>query len=350
MPPEWAPQDAVWMLWPYRTDNWRDAALPAQLAYATVAAAILPATPVLVGVPEEFMDEARRVMPQGVTLVPMASDDAWIRDSGPSMVTDAAGIRHGVAWIFNAYGGLKGGLYNPWDRDAQVASLVCAHHHFARYAAPLVLEGGSIHTDGEGTLLVTEEVLLNPDRNPGLTREQIGAFLEDYLNVEKIIWLPLGVFADETSGHVDNMCCFARPGEVILTWTEDKSDPQAARSQAAWDMLTAERDAKGRAFRIHKMQQPGPLHISATEAAGIRTAPGMNRTAGTRLAASYVNFLITNKRVVMPMLDTATDAAALSAMQAIFPEHDVIGVPAREILLGGGNIHCITQQIPAGRT
>jgi len=273
MPPEWAPQDAVWMLWPYRTDNWRDAALPAQLAYATVAAAILPATPVLVGVPEEFMDEARRVMPQGVTLVPMASDDAWIRDSGPSMVTDAAGIRHGVAWIFNAYGGLKGGLYNPWDRDAQVASLVCAHHHFAHYAAPLVLEGGSIHTDGEGTLLVTEEVLLNPDRNPG--------------------------------------------------------------------------DAKGRAFKIHKMQQPGPLHISATEAAGIRTALGMNRAAGTRLAASYVNFLITNKRVVMPMLDTATDAAALSAMQAIFPEHDVIGVPAREILLGGGNIHCITQQIPA---
>ncbi|NPD70197.1 agmatine deiminase (plasmid) [Lichenicola cladoniae] len=348
MPPEWAPQEAVWMLWPYRPDNWREAARPAQEAYAAVAEAIMGATPVIMGVPAEFMAQAERRLPAGINLVSMASDDAWIRDSGPSIVVDTHGERRGVSWIFNAYGGLKGGLYSPWDRDAQVSSLVCDHHHFARYAAPLVMEGGSIHSDGEGTLLVTEEVLLNPDRNPALTKQQIGDFLEDYLNIDKIIWLPSGVFADETSGHVDNICCFSRPAEVILTWTEDATDPQAARSQAALAVLECEVDAKGRSFKVHKVQQPGPLTISNEEAVTTMSGPGMNRRAGTRLAGSYVNFLITNGRLILPMLDRATDEQALSMMRDIFPKHEVIGVPAREILLGGGNIHCITQQVPAG--
>ena len=174
MPAEWATQQAVWMLWPYRTDNWRDGARPAQRAYAAVAEAILAATPVLMGVPPDMIEAARATLPIGVTIVPMASDDAWMRDSGPTMVTDANGRRRGVNWIFNAYGGLKAGLYDPWDRDAQVGALVCAHHGLGRYAAPLVLEGGSIHSDGEGTLLVTAEALLNADRNPGLTQAQIG--------------------------------------------------------------------------------------------------------------------------------------------------------------------------------
>lgn len=348
MPAEWTPQEAVWMLWPYRQDNWRDAGRPAQAAYAAVAEAILGATPVLLGVPEEFHAQAKHVFPAGVTLVAMASDDAWIRDSGPTIVVDGNGERRGVDWIFNAYGGLKGGLYDPWDRDAQIAAQVCKHQHVDRYAAPLVLEGGSIHADGEGTLLVTEEVLLNPDRNPALSKNQIGDFLRDYLNIQKIIWLPLGVFADETSGHVDNMCCFARPSEVILTWTDDATDPQASRSEAAFDFLRSETDAKGRKFKIHKIQQPGPLSITAAEAASIESRAGMNRSAGNRLAGSYVNFLITNGRVIMPMLDVNTDRAAEDMMKSIFPEHEVIGVPAREILLGGGNIHCITQQIPKG--
>jgi agmatine deiminase len=348
MPAEWVPQEAVWMLWPYRPGNWREQGRPAQAAYAAVADAIGAATPVIMGVPEVMLGEAKRVLPATVTIIPMESDDAWMRDCGPTLVVNDRGERRGIDWIFNAWGGLKGGLYSPWDRDEQVAPQVCAHHGFSRYAAPLVLEGGAIHTDGEGTLLVTEEVLLNADRNPALTKAQISDYLKDYLGAEKIIWLPSGVYADETSGHVDNMCCFARPGEVVLTWTDDQQDPQYERSAAALAVLAAEIDAKGRSFVVHRLEQPGPLAITAEEAAGIIAAAGMSRKAGQRLAGSYVNFLISNNRVIMPMLDPRTDESAQRTMEAIFPEHAVIGVPTREVLLGGGNIHCITQQIPRG--
>lgn len=347
MPAEWEPHEAIWMLWPYRPDNWRESGRPAQAAYAAVAEAIVVETPVFMGVPQALVEQARHALPVGVTVVPMESDDAWMRDVGPTVVTDSHGERRGVDWIFNAWGGLLGGLYHPWDRDEQVAPQVCAHQGFARYAAPLVLEGGAIHTDGDGTLMVTEEVMLNADRNPALTKEQIGQFLKDYLNVDKIIWLPLGVYDDETSGHIDNMCCFARPGEVILTWTDDKKDPQYGRSLAALEVLEGETDARGRAIKVNKIQQPGPLAMTAQEAATVQAAgSGMSRRAGDRLAGSYVNFLITNGRVILPMLDPNTDADALRIIQAIFPDHAVVGVPAREILLGGGDIHCITQQIP----
>jgi agmatine deiminase len=349
MPAEWSPHEAVWMLWPYRADNWRESGRPAQQTYAAVAEAIEGATPVFMGVPEGFTAQAKRILPASVTVVTMESDDAWMRDVGPTVVINERGERRGVDWIFNAWGGLKGGLYYPWDRDEQVAPQICSHHKFARYQAAFVLEGGAIHTDGDGTLMVTEEVMLNPDRNPALTKEQIGDFLKDYLNIDKIIWLPLGVYADETAGHIDNMCCFARPGEVILTWTDDPKDPQYARSQAALDVLEKEPDAKGRKFKVNKIQQPGPLAITKEEAATIQASPGMDRAAGHRLAGSYVNFLITNGRVIVPALDPNTDGHAQRTLQAIFPKHNVVGVPAREILLGGGDIHCITQQIPTGR-
>lgn len=347
MPAEWAPQQAVWMLWPYRPDNWRADARPGQRAFAAVADAIAGATPVLMGVPEGLTADARRTMPAAVTLVAMESDDAWVRDSGPTIVVNDRGERRGVDWIFNAWGGLKNGLYHPWERDEQVAPSILAHHGFPRYQAPLVVEGGGIHTDGEGTCLLTEEVHLSPGRNPALTRAQIEDYLRDYMNVETFIWLPLGVYMDETDGHIDNLCCFARPGEVILTWTDDENDPQHARSKAALEILAAATDAKGRRLKVHKLLQPGPLHIAAAEASGIAASPAMARAAGQRMAGSYVNFLISNGRIIAPQLDPNTDAQALRELGQIFPRHEVIGVPTREILLGGGNIHCITQQIPS---
>lgn len=349
MPPEWGPHEAVWMLWPYRPDNWRENGRPAQRAYAKVAEAISGATPVFMGVPKVLLDQAKRMLPSAVTVVEMESDDAWVRDCGPTIVINEKGERRGVDWIFNAWGGLKDGLYYPWDRDEQVALQICAHHNFSRYQAALVMEGGAIHTDGEGTVLVTEEVMLSPGRNPALDKQQIGDFLCDYLNIDKILWLPYGVYEDETSGHVDNMCCFARPGEVLLTWTDDEKDPQYARSQSAVKYLESQTDAKGRKIKINKIQQPGPLFITAQEAATIEASPGMNRGTGHRLAGSYVNFLNTNGRIILPLLDPHTDEQTVKQFQSIFPQHSIIGVDAREILLGGGDIHCITQQIPTGR-
>ncbi|TDR73564.1 agmatine deiminase [Paludibacterium purpuratum] len=347
MPAEWAPQQAVWMLWPYRADNWREGGRFAQPVFAAVAHAIAAVTPVFMGVPPEHLAQAREIMPSEVTLVPLASDDCWMRDTGPTVLVGPAGARRGVDWQFNAWGGLQGGLYHPWDRDSEVAGQVLSSLAFERYAAPLVLEGGSIHVDGEGTLLTSAECLLNANRNPQLNQGQIEALLRDYLGVTHFIWLPEGVYMDETDGHIDNMCCFARPGEVILHWVDDENDPQYPRSQSAYQVLSQAVDARGRRLKIHKMVAPGPLYYTEEEAAGVVSGDAVPRPAGERMAASYVNFLISNGRVIFPLLDAATDEQARDQLAAIFPDHQVVGVPAREILLGGGNIHCITQQIPA---
>ena len=348
MPAEWAPHQAVWMIWPYRPDNWRENGAPAQQTFAAIARAISAATPVFMGVPAEQLEAASAVMPPEVTLVEMQSDDCWMRDSGPTMVKNADDELRGIDWQFNAWGGLNGGLYHPWDQDSAVAGRVLTKHGYARYAAPLVLEGGSIHVDGEGTLLTTGECLLNPNRNPHLNQAQIEALLSDYLGVSHFIWLPEGVYMDETDGHIDNMCCFARPGEVILHWVDDVNDPQYARSQAAYDALSEAVDARGRKLKIHKMVAPGPLYYTEAEAQGVQCGNAVPRPAGERMAASYVNFLITNGHIIFPLLDARTDDEAQRTLQGIFPDYRIVGVPAREVLLGGGNIHCITQQIPAG--
>jgi agmatine deiminase len=211
-----------------------------------------------------------------------------------------------------------------------------------------VLEGGSIHVDGEGTVLTTEQCLLNPNRNPELDRAAIEAALHAYLGTEKVVWLGDGVFADETDGHIDNLACFARPGVVMLTWIEDPDDPQSAISRDALERLEAATDARGRSLEVIKLPAPGPLTATDEEAAGVELVEGTQpRKGGDRLAASYVNFYLANSRVVYPLLDPTRDDEAAAIIAATFPDREAVGVPAREILLGGGNIHCITQQVPA---
>lgn len=347
LPAEWAPHDAVWMIWPYRLDNWRNGGQPAQQTFAAVAQAIAQKTPVIMGVPVQQMEVARRVVPANIQLVPMESDDAWMRDTGPTVVLNGHGERRGIDWQFNAWGGELGGLYDDWRQDEQVARQVLTHHDMARYAAPLILEGGSIHVDGEGTLLTTAECLLNPNRNPHLSKAEIEQLMRDYLGISSIIWLDQGVYNDETDGHIDNMCCFVRPGEVALHWTDDENDPQYARSVAAYQVLSQAKDAQGRTLKIWKLPQPGPLYATEEEAAGVAEGDAIERLAGSRLAGSYVNFLISNQQIIFPLLDAKTDDIARDLLQQMFPDYAIVGVPAREILLGGGNIHCITQQIPA---
>jgi agmatine deiminase len=229
-----------------------------------------------------------------------------------------------------------------------VASKVLETEGDGRYRAPIVLEGGAIHVDGEGTVLTTEQCLLNRNRNPELDRAAIEAALHAYLGTEKVVWLGEGVFEDETDGHVDNLAAFARPGLVLLTWVEDPADPQHAISVDALERLEAATDAQGRPFEVVKVPAPGPLTIEADEAAGVEATAGTQpRRAGDRMAASYVNFYLGNSRVVYPLLDPAHDEEAAEILAATFPDRDVVGVQAREILLGGGNIHCITQQVPA---
>ncbi|RMR22264.1 agmatine deiminase [Pseudomonas syringae group genomosp. 3] len=367
MPAEWAPQTQVWMVWPERPDNWRLGGKPAQAAHVAIAKAIARFEPVTVAVSAAQYDNARfepvtvavsaaqydnaraRLDMPNIRVVEMSSNDAWVRDSGPTFVINDRGELRGVNWEFNAWGGFDGGLYAPWSLDSQVGSKVLEIERCPRYATQgFVLEGGSIHVDGEGTLITTEECLLNRNRNPHLTREQIEAVLSDYLAVDKIIWLPDGLFNDETDGHVDNFCCYIRPGEVLLAWTDDPEDPNYPRCHAALSILENTRDAQGRAFIVHKMPIPGPLFATEEECAGVDQVHGsQERNPSVRLAGSYVNFLIVNGGIIAPSFDDPMDEKAREILQKLFPEHEVVMAPGRELLLGGGNIHCLTQQQPA---
>lgn len=350
MPGEFEPHQGTWMLWPERPDNWRWGAKPAQAAFVEVAKAICGFEPLTMCVSPAQFANARHLLPEAVRVVEMTSNDAWVRDCGPTFVINDEGQVRGVDWKFNAWGGLESGLYFPWDQDDLVGQKILEIENVARYAAPLVLEGGSIEVDGEGTLIATRECLLNHDRNPDLTQAGIEAHLADWLGVRKIIWLERGVYNDETEGHVDNLVRFARPGVVLLDWTDDTSDPQYAISLDAFERLSQATDAQGRRLQVIKLPQPGPLLMTEDESRGVDVVEGTQpRQAGLRLAASYVNFYCCNGAVVMPLLDQRTDEAAAGILQRAFPGRRIVGVPAREILLGGGDVHCITQQQPLAR-
>jgi agmatine deiminase len=347
MPAEWAPHAGCWMLWPERPDNWRDGALPAQRALAEVASAIARIEPVSVGVCAAKQEKPPTQQAPHKRVVEISHDDAWARDVAPTFVVDKKGRKRGVDWKFNAWGGLNGGLYVPWDQDDAVAQKILEIEGCDRYRAPLINEGGAIHVDGQGTALVTEQCLLNPNRNPRMSRAEIEQHLVDYLGVRHVIWLGHGVVEDETDGHVDNMACFLKPGVVALHWTDDTRDPQHEHSRDALERLSLARDARGRELEIIKLPMPGPLELTAGEAAGLLPRESsQRRAAGLRLAGSYVNFYIANRGIVMPLLDRRTDRSAAAKLKRAFPGRKVVGVPAREILLGGGNIHCITQQVP----
>ena len=347
MPAEFERHSGCWMLWPERPDNWRAGAKPAQAVFAAVAAAIARGEPVSMGVSAAQFQNARARLPPDVRVVEISCNDAWIRDCGPTFVIDAKGRRRGVDWTFNGWGGVHEGLYFPWDRDDEVAQKVLELEGADRYRTSFVLEGGAIHVDGQGTVLTTEECLLNTNRNPQLGRADVEEQLRRYLGATTVIWLDRGVYLDETGGHIDELACFTSPGHVALTWTDDAQDPQYEISLDAYRRLRHARDARGRKLVVHKIHQPGPLYMTAEEAAGIDVrASSRPRRAGDRLPASYINFYVANRCVVMPLYDKRRDAAAMRVLRRLFPTRKVQGVATREVLLGGGNIHCITQQVP----
>ena len=350
MPAEWAAHDGCWMIWPERTDNWRCGAKPAQAAFVLVASEIARFEPVTMLVSARQFQNARALLPASVRLVELSTNDAWMRDVGPSFLLGPDGALGGVDWPFNAWGGLQGGLYFPWDLDDQVAAKLLELERARRWRAPFIIEGGAIHVDGEGTVLVAEQCVLNANRNAGILRENMEAMLRDYLGISTIIWLGQGVPGDETDGHIDNLACFIRPGMVLLSWCDDPADPHYAVSRDAEARLLATRDAKGRTLVVERITMPTPMFITEDEAAGVdATASGMNRAAGERMAASYVNYYIANGAIIAPCFGVATDAAAHAVLTKLFPGREIVMVPAREILLGGGNIHCITQQQPGGQ-
>lgn len=365
MPAEYSEQKGCLMIWPERPGSWNYGAANARVAFAKIANEIAESEEVYMLVSEkeyqgacEILGIAGKFSRQGayemtgnndrIHLIVADTDDAWARDTGATFVINGD-ERRAIDWQFNAWGGEYDGLYAHWDKDQEVAGIIAKAIGDKIYdARHFVLEGGSIHVDGEGTLLTTEECLLSPGRNPHMSKEEIEQELKDYLGVKKIIWLPEGIYNDETNGHVDNFCCFTAPGEVLLAWTDDENDPQYERSTKALEILKHETDAQGRKMKITKLPIPAkPICITEEDLQGYEFEEGEDfREVGERLAASYVNFYIANDSVLVPQFGDTNDSVALEIIGKCFPTRRVVGIEARDILTGGGNIHCITQQIP----
>ena len=349
MPGEFEPHSGCWMAWPERTDNWRLGAKPAQEAFAAVATAIAASEPVTMAVSDARFENCRAMLPPEVRVVEVSTDDAWMRDTGPTFVVDGDGGRRGVDWRFNAWGGTDGGLYFPWDRDDRVAAKVLEVEGDDRYRAPIVLEGGAIHVDGEGTVLTHRRVPAQPEPQPGALARSRSSGCCSTISAPRR-WSGSAPASSKTRPTATSTTSPASParGTVLLTWTDDEDDPstrsRATRASGWKPQPTPGALAGGRA---------PPLPRAAADLSrggqGVDAGEGTQpRRAGDRLAASYVNFYLGNSRIVYPLLDPRHDEEAAAILRRVFPEREVVGVPAREILLGGGNIHCITQQVPRG--
>lgn len=324
MPAEWWPHERCWMAWPCNPGIWTRGLDVARENFAQVVRAILEFEPVTLLVRPQDRVEARRLCGDQVEYWDYPLDDSWMRDFGPSFVVDGAGAVAGVDWQFNGWGKY------PHEHDRHVARHVLERLGLPRIEAPLVLEGGAIHVDGEGTVLTTAQCLLHPNRNPGLSQREIEALVLRYLGASHMIWLPQGIKDDDTDGHIDEIACFVAPGVVLALVGSEPDDVDYAPLQNNLDVLRAATDARGRRLDVVTIEQPQPVYRGSE-----------------RISQSYVNFYIANGGIVMPAFgDARRDESARGTLAELFPRRKILQVPARELAYGGGNIHCITQQQP----
>lgn len=329
MPAEWEPHQRTFMAWPCRGALWGSAPALARARHATaaVARAISGFEPVTMIARPEHVAAAGVACGAGITVSAHEIDDSWMRDTGPTFVRDGWGGLAGVQWRFNGWGG----KYVPHDKDAAIAGVLLRDLGLACHKAALVAEGGALHTDGAGTLITTEQCLLNPNRNPGMSQTGIETVLKNMLGMRKVIWLQQGLSGDETDGHIDNVACFAAPGRVILQGCGDPADADFAIVADNRTRLKAARDARGMPLDI--MELPAPR--------------ARRDERGARLTLSYVNFYLANGGLIMPAFDDPADEPARQLLAAAFPDRQLVQLPALDIVMGGGGIHCITQQMPA---
>jgi agmatine deiminase len=327
MPAEWAEHDGCLMGWPTRAELWGEAFEDAKAEWAAVARAIVEFEPVTMVAAPGQGEEARALCGERVEVVELPIDDAWFRDSGPIFLLDGQGGRAAVDFRFNAWGE----KHSPWAADDKISALLLDRLGVERIESSLILEGGSITVDGEGTLITTEQCLLHPNRNPDWTKDQIEAELKARLGVTTVIWLPYGGAEDyETDGHVDGVCAFVAPGKVIVQLPEDPAHPDFERCRANLAVLEAAVDARGRKLDVVAVPQSNLV-----------------QHAGEEVEVGYLNFYLPNGGVVVPVAGVPADEGALAVIAAALPDRKVVGVVTRTVAFGGGGIHCITQQIPA---
>jgi agmatine deiminase len=350
MPAEYEKHDATIMIFPERPGSWPYEAKEAQKVFAGIIKNVAASEKIYVVVSGNTKEKAAELLEgtANVEFLEIPTDDAWARDTAPTFVKNrSTGEVRAVNWSFNAWGGDYDGLYAHYEKDNALAKSICEKTGYDVYdAEPFVLEGGSIHSDGCGTIMATESCLLSPGRNPKLSKKEIEEKLKDYLGADKIVWLPRGIYNDETNEHVDNMCSFINKNEVVLAWTDDNNDPQYEMSLACLETLEKE------GIIVHKLPIPDhPVTVLEDDLMGYVFEEGEDtREVGERLAASYVNFYFTNKAILLPQFggeNEESDKRAVKILSELCKDRKVIPIPARDIIVGGGNIHCITQQIPA---
>ncbi len=334
MPAETEPHERTWMAFPpgasYVADS-PGAAHRARTAWARVAHAVAEFEPVTMVVDPADVEVAARYLADAVAVVEAPLDDAWMRDIGPTFVTDEDGRLGAVDWVFNGWGQQD---WATWDHDREVARTVAGHAGVPVLSSPLVNEGGAIHVDGRGTVLVTETVQLDPDRNPGWSKQDVEDELARTIGARHVVWLPRGLHRDSerlgTRGHVDIVATIPSPGVLLVHVQPDPAHPDHAVTREIMDVLRASRDVDGRPWEVLELRAP----------TGLEDEEGW-------VDHSYVNHLVVNGGVVGCAFDDPRDAEAKAVLESAYPGRRVVMVPAREIFAGGGGIHCITQQQPA---
>jgi agmatine deiminase len=316
------------MAWPNRPGLWA-APEKTRRAYADVANAIARFEPVKMLMPAACMEDARPLLGQGVEIIEMPIDDSWTRDSGPNFLVNDDGGLAGCTWRFNAWGG----KYHPYDQDALMGTRILRRVDVPEYASRLVAEGGGVTVDGEGTVITTETCFLNRNRNPGWSVAEVERELCRTLGAEKVIWLPGDSTDTETDGHVDGIAAFIEPGVVLLEVNPDRSDPHYRIGQENLAALKGQTDARGRKLQIEFISE-GSYH------------PGVWNGG----CSSYVNSYLANGAVIVPGYGYDRDAAAVETYRKLYPGRKVVQVPINAIAVGGGGVHCITQQQPATGT
>ena len=326
MPAEFESHAATLMAWPTRRELWTDQFDQAKADYATVATAIARYEPVVMVCNPGSSDEVRALCGHGVASLELPINDSWARDSGPNFVRGVDGDVAVMSFVFNAWGE----RWHPHDDDARLAERIAEVFDLPLLRSPLVLEGGAFLLDGAGTLITTEQCVLNDNRNPTLSRSEIEDALCLALGVSTVIWIPHGhstdVGPEGTDGHLDGVLQYLAPGRVLLELPTDADSPEFHRSRANETALLNARDARGRALEIVPLD-PGP---DAT--------------------VSYINHYIVNGAVIVPVDGNPGDAHALATLSDAYPDREVVAVPGATLAYGGGGPHCITQQIPAGVT
>lgn len=325
MPAEWEPHERCWMAWPCRLDFWGDNLPATQRAYAAVANAIAEFEPVTMLAPPRDVASARSHCGDRVTVLPVELDDSWTRDNGPVFVVNEAGELAASVFHFNAWGK----KHEPWGKDAALGHRLAEYLGIRTFSSTVFMEGGGIHVDGRGTVLTTEQCILNPNRNPGIGKDEAATALCDALGVSNVVWLPGDPDDIETDGHVDGIACFVEPGRVLVEICPVTGTERYDNMQANLEAVRNATDADGNPFEI----------------AIIEEAAEAERRSGI-FASSYINFYIANGGIVMPGFGIDRDEDAKATIAALFPEREVVQVSVADVGIGGGGIHCITQQQP----